>query len=116
LVNFGCLSGDHFYMHFAEIAAKNPPFAKRIAHGYFVLSAAVGLLVYAGEGPVFASCGLDNLRFINPVGISDTICARLRCKRKIDQGKASPLCDPQGTAGLADTEVGKALAHDVGPM
>jgi len=37
LVNFGCLSGDHFYMHFDEIAARESQFGKRIAHGYFVL-------------------------------------------------------------------------------
>ena len=33
LVNFGCLSGDHFYMHFDDIAAKESQFGKRIAHG-----------------------------------------------------------------------------------
>lgn len=104
LVNFGCLSGDHFYMHFDEIAAKNSQFGKRIAHGYFVLSAAAGLFVYPGEGPVLANYGLDNLRFINPVGIGDTIRARLTCKRKIDQGKASPLGDPQGVVAW-DVEV-----------
>ncbi len=104
LVNFGCLSGDHFYMHFDEIAAKNSQFGKRIAHGYFVLSAAAGLFVYPGEGPVLANYGLDNLRFINPVGIGDTIQARLTCKRKIDQGKASPLGDPQGVVAW-DVEV-----------
>lgn len=104
LVNFGCLSGDHFYMHFDEIAAKNSQFGKRIAHGYFVLSAAAGLFVYPGEGPVLANYGLDNLRFINPVGIGDSIRARLTCKRKIDQGKASPLGDPQGVVAW-DVEV-----------
>ena len=104
LVNFGCLSGDHFYMHFDEIAAKNSQFGKRIAHGYFVLSAAAGLFVYPGEGPVLANYGLDNLRFINTVGIGDTIRARLTCKRKIDQGKASPLGDPQGVVAW-DVEV-----------
>jgi oxepin-CoA hydrolase/3-oxo-5,6-dehydrosuberyl-CoA semialdehyde dehydrogenase len=42
---FGGLSGDYFYMHFDEIAAKASPFGQRIAHGYFVLSAAAGLFV-----------------------------------------------------------------------
>ena len=51
LVNFGCLSGDYFYMHFDEIAAKESQFGKRIAHGYFVLSAAAGLFVSPGAGP-----------------------------------------------------------------
>lgn len=96
LVNFGCLSGDHFYMHFDEIAAKDSQFGKRIAHGYFLLSAAAGLFVSAAPGPVLANYGLDNLRFINPVGIGDTIRARLTCKRKIDQGKTSPDGTGQG--------------------
>ncbi|WP_323156370.1 phenylacetic acid degradation bifunctional protein PaaZ [Pseudomonas oryzihabitans] len=104
LVNFGCLSGDHFYMHFDELAARQSQFGKRIAHGYFVLSAAAGLFVSPGVGPVLANYGLDTLRFINPVGIGDTIQARLTCKRKIDQGKLSPLGEPQGVVAW-DVEV-----------
>lgn len=104
LVNFGCLSGDHFYMHFDDIAAKESQFGKRIAHGYFVLSAAAGLFVSPAPGPVLANYGLDTLRFINPVGIGDTIQARLTCKRKIDQGKKSPLDQPQGVVAW-DVEV-----------
>lgn len=96
IVNFGCLSGDHFYMHFDDIAARESQFEQRIAHGYFVLSAAAGLFVSPGEGPVLANYGLDNLRFITPVPIGTTIRARLTCKRKIDQGKVSPKGEPQG--------------------
>lgn len=96
IVNFGCLSGDHFYMHFDDIAAKETQFGQRIAHGYFVLSAAAGLFVYPGEGPVLANYGLDTLRFITPVLVGDTIRARLTCKRKIDQGRTSPDGHPQG--------------------
>ncbi|MBT2786450.1 MULTISPECIES: phenylacetic acid degradation bifunctional protein PaaZ [unclassified Halomonas] len=96
IVNFGCLSGDHFYMHFDDIAAKETQFGQRIAHGYFVLSAAAGLFVYPGEGPVLANYGLDTLRFITPVLVGDTIRARLTCKRKIDQGRVSPDGHPQG--------------------
>lgn len=104
LVNFGCLSGDHFYMHFDEIAAKESQFGKRIAHGYFVLSAAAGLFVSPGVGPVLANYGLDTLRFVGPVGIGDTIRARLTCKRKIDQGKKSPGGKGQGVVAW-DVEV-----------
>ncbi|WP_104205153.1 phenylacetic acid degradation bifunctional protein PaaZ [Billgrantia saliphila] len=96
ITNFGCLSGDHFYMHFDDIAARKTQFGKRIAHGYFVLSAAAGLFVYPGEGPVLANYGLDTLRFIAPVAPGDTIRARLTCKRKIDQGRTSPEGHPQG--------------------
>jgi oxepin-CoA hydrolase/3-oxo-5,6-dehydrosuberyl-CoA semialdehyde dehydrogenase len=82
-------------MHFDEIAAKESPFGKRIAHGYFVLSAAAGLFVSPSPGPVLANYGLDTLRFVKPVGIGDTIRARLTCKRKIDKParKGQP---PQG--------------------
>lgn len=110
LVNFGCLSGDHFYMHFDEIAARESQFGKRIAHGYFVLSAAAGLFVSPAPGPVLANYGLDSLRFINPVGIGDTIQARLTCKRKIDQGKKSPQGIPQGVVAW-DVEVTNQLGE-----
>jgi oxepin-CoA hydrolase/3-oxo-5,6-dehydrosuberyl-CoA semialdehyde dehydrogenase len=85
IVAFGGISGDYFYMHFDEIAAKESPFGKRIAHGYFVLSAAAGLFVSPSPGPVLANYGLDTLRFVKPVGIGDTIRARLTCKRKTDK-------------------------------
>ncbi len=85
IVAFGGISGDYFYMHFDEVAAKDSPFGKRIAHGYFVLSAAAGLFVSPAPGPVLANYGLDTLRFVKPVGIGDTIQARLTCKRKIDK-------------------------------
>ncbi|MBD3655010.1 MULTISPECIES: phenylacetic acid degradation bifunctional protein PaaZ [Marinobacter] len=104
IVNFGCLSGDHFYMHFDEIAARQSQFGERIAHGYFVLSAAAGLFVSPGEGPVLANYGIDTLRFITPVPIGDTIQARLTCKRKIDQGRTSPDGHPQGVV-VWDVEV-----------
>lgn len=104
IVNFGCLSGDHFYMHFDDIAARKTQFGQRIAHGYFVLSAAAGLFVYPGEGPVLANYGLDTLRFITPVAPGDTIRARLTCKRKIDQGRTSPDGHPQGVV-MWDVEV-----------
>ena len=83
--NFGGISGDYFYMHFDDIAAKDSAFGKRIAHGYFVLSAAAGLFVSPAPGPVLANYGLDTLRFVKPVGIGDTIRARLTAKRKTER-------------------------------
>jgi oxepin-CoA hydrolase/3-oxo-5,6-dehydrosuberyl-CoA semialdehyde dehydrogenase len=83
IVNFGCISGDHFYAHFDEIAAKDSLFGKRVAHGYFVISAAAGLFVDPAPGPVLANYGLENLRFVEPVGIGDTIQVRLTAKEKI---------------------------------
>jgi oxepin-CoA hydrolase / 3-oxo-5,6-dehydrosuberyl-CoA semialdehyde dehydrogenase len=104
IVNFGGISGDYFYMHFDEIAAKESPFGKRIAHGYFVLSAAAGLFVSPAPGPVLANYGLDTLRFIKPVGIGDTIQARLTAKRKIDRNRKDARGVGQGVVAW-DVEV-----------
>lgn len=104
IVAFGGLSGDYFYMHFDEIAARESPFGKRIAHGYFVLSAAAGLFVSPAPGPVLANYGLDTLRFVKPVGIGDTIRARLTCKRKIDRNKKDAKGQGQGVVAW-DVEV-----------
>ena len=76
---------------------------KRIAHGYFVLSAAAGLFVSPAEGPVLANYGLDTLRFVKPVGIGDTIRARLTAKRKIDRPTKKGQA-PQGVVAW-DVEV-----------
>jgi len=109
IVAFGGISGDYFYMHFDEIAAKESPFGKRIAHGYFVLSAAAGLFVSPSPGPVLANYGLDTLRFVKPVGIGDTIQARLTCKRKTDKPprKGQP---PQGVVAW-DVQVTNQLGE-----
>ena len=101
IVNFGGLSGDYFYMHFDEVAAKASPFGQRIAHGYFVLSAAAGLFVSPAPGPVLANYGLENLRFVTPVAIGDTIQARLTAKRKIDR----PPRDDQPAQGVIGWDV-----------
>jgi oxepin-CoA hydrolase/3-oxo-5,6-dehydrosuberyl-CoA semialdehyde dehydrogenase len=65
-----------------DIAAKDSIFEKRVAHGYFVLSAAAGLFVDPAPGPVLANYGLENLRFVKPVYVGDTIQVRLTCKQK----------------------------------
>ena len=104
IVAFGGISGDYFYMHFDEIAAKDSPFGQRIAHGYFVLSAAAGLFVSPAPGPVLANYGLDTLRFVKPVAIGDTIRARLTAKRKIDRQKKDAKGVGQGVVAW-DVEV-----------
>jgi oxepin-CoA hydrolase/3-oxo-5,6-dehydrosuberyl-CoA semialdehyde dehydrogenase len=65
-----------------DIAAKESLFERRVAHGYFVLSAAAGLFVDPAPGPILANYGLESLRFVKPVYIGDTIYARLTCKQK----------------------------------
>jgi oxepin-CoA hydrolase/3-oxo-5,6-dehydrosuberyl-CoA semialdehyde dehydrogenase len=95
IVNFAGLSGDHFYAHMDDIAAKESIFGRRVAHGYFVLSAAAGLFVDPAPGPVLANYGLENLRFTKPVHAGDTIQARLTCKSKTAK-ETPPDGVPQG--------------------
>lgn len=80
---FANFTGDTFYAHMDDEAAKrNPFFPGRVAHGYLLLSFAAGLFVQADEGPVLANTGLDNLRFMKPVQAGDSIKARLSVKQK----------------------------------
>ena len=82
IVNFAGISGDFFYAHMDDIAARESLFEKRVAHGYFVLSAAAGLFVDPAPGPVLANYGLESLRFVKPVYPGDTIQATLTVKQK----------------------------------
>jgi oxepin-CoA hydrolase/3-oxo-5,6-dehydrosuberyl-CoA semialdehyde dehydrogenase len=80
---FAELSGDHFYAHMDDReAARNPLFGGRVAHGYFLISAAAGLFVDPAYGPVLGNYGLDNLRFVKPAKPGDRIRVRLTCREK----------------------------------
>jgi oxepin-CoA hydrolase/3-oxo-5,6-dehydrosuberyl-CoA semialdehyde dehydrogenase len=80
---FVALTGDSFYAHTdPEAAAANPLFGGIVAHGYYVISRVAGLFVDPAPGPVLANYGLDNLRFITPVKVGDSIRAQLTCKEK----------------------------------
>jgi oxepin-CoA hydrolase/3-oxo-5,6-dehydrosuberyl-CoA semialdehyde dehydrogenase len=81
--HFAEFTGDTFYAHMDEAAAKaNPFFPGRVAHGYLILSFAAGLFVEPAPGPVLANYGLDNLRFLKPVQPDDSIGVRLTVKAK----------------------------------
>ncbi len=81
--HFAEFSGDNFYAHMDDEAAKaNPFFPGRVAHGYLLLSFAAGLFVDPLPGPVLANYGLDNLRFLKPVPPGDTIKVRLTAMEK----------------------------------
>jgi oxepin-CoA hydrolase/3-oxo-5,6-dehydrosuberyl-CoA semialdehyde dehydrogenase len=103
VVNFAGVSGDHFYAHMDDLAARRSIFERRVAHGYFVLSAAAGLFVDPGEGPVLANYGLESLRFVKPVYPGDTIRVRLTVKQKTAK-ETPPGGVPQGVVAW-DVEV-----------
>ena len=79
--HFANFTGDTFYAHMDEEAAKaNPFFDGRVAHGYLIVSFAAGLFVDPAPGPVLANYGVDNLRFLTPVNPGDTLQVQLTCK------------------------------------
>ncbi|WP_323784302.1 phenylacetic acid degradation bifunctional protein PaaZ [Thalassovita sp.] len=81
--HFAHFTGDTFYAHMDEDAARaNPFFPGRVAHGYLLLSFAAGLFVQPDPGPVLANTGLNGLSFQKPVSPGDSIKVRLTCKRK----------------------------------
>ncbi len=87
--HFAAFTGDTFYAHMDEEAAKaNPLFGGRVAHGYLILSFAAGLFVDPAPGPVLANYGVDNLRFLTPVKPGDTLQVALTCKEINPRGSA----------------------------
>ena len=87
IVNFSNISWDHFYAHTDYGSLEGTLFDKPVAHGYFILSAAAGLFVDPGKGPVLLNYGIDECRFLKPVYPGNTIGAKLTCKEKVDQEK-----------------------------
>ncbi|MEX1995002.1 MAG: phenylacetic acid degradation bifunctional protein PaaZ [Steroidobacteraceae bacterium] len=105
--SFAALSGDNFYAHMDEAqAARNPLFGGRVAHGYFLISAAAGLFVDPDYGPVLGNYGLDNLRFVKPVKPGDRIRVRLTCREKslrADKGWGEVSWDTEITNQAGET-------------
>jgi oxepin-CoA hydrolase/3-oxo-5,6-dehydrosuberyl-CoA semialdehyde dehydrogenase len=81
--HFANFTGDKFYAHMDEEAAKaSPIFEGRVAHGYLVLSFAAGLFVDPDPGPVLANTGLENLRFLTPLYPGDSMRVELSVRAK----------------------------------
>jgi len=87
IVNFSNVSWDHFYAHTDATSLEGTIFTQRVAHGYFILSAAAGLFVDAKKGPVLLNYGIDECRFTKPVYPGSTIGVRLTVKEKTAQEK-----------------------------
>jgi oxepin-CoA hydrolase / 3-oxo-5,6-dehydrosuberyl-CoA semialdehyde dehydrogenase len=104
---FAALSGDTFYAHMSEReAARNPLFGGRVAHGYFLISAAAGLFVDPDYGPVLGNYGLNQLRFVKPVKPGDRIKVRLTCAEKslrAEKGWGEVAWDTEITNQLGET-------------
>ena len=89
IVSFANISWDHFYAHTDITSLDGTIFEERVAHGYFILSAAAGLFVDAKKGPVLLNYGLEECRFVKPVYAGATIGVRFTVKQKVNQEKRS---------------------------
>ncbi len=87
IINFANVSWDHFYAHTDTTSLDETIFEERVAHGYFILSAAAGLFVDPGKGPVLLNYGLEECRFVKPVYAGATIGVKFTVKEKHDQEK-----------------------------
>ena len=85
IVNFANVSWDHFYAHTDVTSLEGTTFEQRVAHGYFVLSAAAGLFVHPAKGPVLLNYGLEECRFTKPVYAGATLGVKVSVKEKMDQ-------------------------------
>ena len=85
IINFANVSWDHFYAHTDVTSLEGTTFEQRVAHGYFILSAAAGLFVDPGKGPVLLNYGLDECRFVKPIYAGATIGVRFTVKEKMAQ-------------------------------
>jgi acyl dehydratase len=80
---FADATNDHQWIHVDPERAKAGPFGTTIAHGYFTLSLAPGLLneILVVDGPRFAvNYGLNRVRFPAPVPIG----SKVRCGASLE--------------------------------
>ncbi len=111
--HFAEFTGDTFYAHMDEAAARaNPFFDGRVAHGYLVLSFAAGLFVQPDPGPVLANYGLENLRFLTPVYPGDALTVTLTCKQ-ITPRDGAGYGEVRWDAGVTNQDGAPVATYDV---
>ena len=82
--NYAGLTGDWHALHTDAEYARTTPFGERIAHGFLVLTIGDSLIFRTDDDVTtpetfIAFYGLDNVRFVGPVKIGDTI----RCEVEV---------------------------------
>ena len=88
IVQFAAFSGDWHQLHTNVEFAKKGPFGERIAHGFLVLAAASGLMPLE-EMAVLAFYGMDEVRFLAPTKIGDTIYVEMGVVEKKEKNEKS---------------------------
>ncbi|MBB6350954.1 oxepin-CoA hydrolase/3-oxo-5,6-dehydrosuberyl-CoA semialdehyde dehydrogenase [Nonomuraea muscovyensis] len=111
--HFAEFTGDTFYAHMDEEAARaNPFFDGRVAHGYLIVSLAAGLFVHPDPGPVLANYGLENLRFLTPVYPGDELTVTLTAKQ-IDPREDAAYGEVRWDADVTKQDGSSVARYDV---
>jgi 3-hydroxybutyryl-CoA dehydratase len=90
IVAFAEISGDRNPIHLSDEFAAKTPFGSRIAHGIFtasLISAVIGTRL-PGPGAIYIS---QNLRFLAPVRIGDTVETSVEIVELTDRGRRAKL-------------------------
>lgn len=89
VMNFAGVSGDFNPIHVNVEYAKRTAYGTRIAHGLLTLSLASGLWFSSGlfEESLVALYGIENMRFIKPVRVGDTLTVKLAVREKRERGE-----------------------------
>ncbi len=88
IVLFAAFSGDWHQLHTNIEFAKTGPFGERIAHGFLVLAVSSGLMPLE-EMAVLAFYGMDDVRFLTPTKIGDTIHVEMEVLEKKEKNEKS---------------------------
>ena len=96
IVLFAAFSGDWNPIHTDKEAAKTSEFGERIAHGMLTFVVGVGLLFRHAENgilpkSILAFVGLEKIRFIAPVKISDTVYSEIEIVEMIKMRKQNGI-------------------------
>jgi 3-hydroxybutyryl-CoA dehydratase len=88
IVSFAGLSADFFPLHIDRHYAEKTRFGQRIAHGFLVMSFATGM-VPADPEKIVALFGVDQMRFLKPTFIGDTVHIEMEVVDLQDRGGKS---------------------------
>jgi acyl dehydratase len=101
IVNFAGITGDWHPLHTDVEYAAQTPYRERIAHGMLTLSIGMALPFRLGGHSNFlpksfiAFYGMDNVRFMAPTRIGDTIHCEVEVTEITDKGKRSGVLTTQ---------------------
>jgi acyl dehydratase len=110
VMNFAGVSGDFNHLHTDAEAMADSPLGGRLAHGTLVLAVTTGLLWQSRTAEereyLVAFYGMDELRFVKPVFIGDTVRAETEITEKweTDHPAATGVVRQQVTTRNQDDE------------